>query len=282
VPEKGLTVTWSRGELWKDGQKIGDAATDRITGAFDRGVFCTLEEGGGAVVLIGTGNGLTYEYHKGNITIYYRPKADLLIPGETIHYTVLFAGAGGGTPEQRTTTAQMVQFAKLFGVLEPGKPGYAPKMLAGKSLDTYFYWTVDTQGTAVRARMPKTAMPGFLPVAIDGVNDNWSVFLLDAARKGDNFRALPLRDGRAWAQLDLNLADSDLFLGHPVTASDPRMTLLVSWKQDGQWTIEAHNSTGNPLTATLATTPGWPKFDFKQTVTLAPGGSQTWTVVEKK
>ncbi len=281
VPEKGVTVTWSRGELWKDGKKIGDATSERLVGPFDRGVFCTLEDGGGAVVLIGTGDHLTYEYNKGNITIFYRPKANILMPGDVIRHTVLFAGAGGGTPQQRTTTAQMVDFAKQFGVLEPGKPGYTPKMLAGTTKDTYLLWNVDARGTAVRARIPKTAMPGFLPAAIDGLNDRWSVYLLDAARKTDNFRMLPVRDGRAYAQLDLNLADSDLFLGHPVTAGDPNLALLVSWKQAGQWVIEAHNPTDAPITTTLVTPKEWKKFTFKQQVTLAPGGSQTWTVAEK-
>ncbi|MHB9131538.1 MAG: hypothetical protein ACYDBB_10680 [Armatimonadota bacterium] len=282
VPAEGLPVTYSKGELWKDGKKIGDATTERLTGSFDRGVFCTFEDNGGAVVLIGTGNGLTYDYAKGTIRIYYRPKTDLLMPGEKIRHTVLFAGAGGGTPAQRTTTAQMVEFAKQFGVLTSGTPGYTPTMLAGKTTDTYLLWTVDAQGTAVRARIAKTAMPGFLPAAIDGLNDRWSVYLLDGARQGDNFRMLPVRDGRAYAQLDLNLADSDLFLGHPVTASDPRVTLLVSWKQEGQWVIEAHNPTDAPITTALTTTEGWPKFTFRQQVKLEPGTSQTWTVTEKK
>jgi len=282
VPAQGLPVTYSRGELWKDGVKIGDADSPKLTGAFDRGVFCALEDGGGAVMVIGTGNGLVYEYEKGLLRLFYRPKTDLLMPGDPIRHLVYFAGAGGGTPQQRTTTAQMVAFARQFGVLEPGKAGYAAKLLAGKVKDSYFIWNVDAMGAAVRARLPKTAMPGFLPAAVDGLNDNWSVYLLDQARKGDNFRMLPLRDGRAWAQLDLNMADSDLFLGHPVTASDPRITLLVSWKQDGQWVIEAHNPTDAPSIATLTTTPGWPKFAFKEKVELAPGESRAWTVAEKK
>ncbi|OPZ86812.1 MAG: hypothetical protein BWY76_00768 [bacterium ADurb.Bin429] len=282
VPAEGLYVTQAKGELWQNGKKIGDASTERLTGAFDRGVFCTYEDNGGAVVLIGTGDGLTYDYAKGTIKLFYRPKTDLLMPGDCIRHIVYFAGASGGTPQQRTTTAQMVEFARQFGILEPGKAGYAPKMLAGKTLDTYMLWNVDAQGTAVQAQIPKTAMPGFLPAAVDGLNDHWSVYLLDNAQKGDNFRMLPIRDGRAWAQLDLNLADSDLFLGHPVTASDPKVTLLVSWKQEGQWVIEAHNPTDAPITAALTTTKGWPKFDFTEKIELAPGSSKTWAVAERK
>ncbi|OPZ87498.1 MAG: hypothetical protein BWY76_00430 [bacterium ADurb.Bin429] len=209
VPAQGLPVSYTKGELWKDGKKIGDADSAKLTGAFDRGVFCALEDGGGAVMVIGTGKGLVYEYEKGLLRLFYRPKTDLLMPGDPIRHVVYFAGAGGGAPAQRTTVAQMAAFAKQFGVLEPGKPDYAPKMLAGKTLDAYFVWNVDAEGAAARARIAKTRMAGFLPVALDGVNDKWSVYLLDSARKGDNFRMLPVRDGRAWAQLDLNLAISE-------------------------------------------------------------------------
>ncbi|OPZ87497.1 MAG: hypothetical protein BWY76_00429 [bacterium ADurb.Bin429] len=56
----------------------------------------------------------------------------------------------------------------------------------------------------------------------------------------------------------------------------------MSWKRDGQWVIEAHNPTDVPIAATLTTTKGWPKFDFRQKVELAPGESKAWTVAEKK
>ena len=61
-------------------------------------------------------------------------------------------------------------------------------------------------------KIPKTAMPGLVPAIIEGLNDNWSVQMLNKARPWPNHRALPIRDGRSFAQLDLNDAAQDLFL----------------------------------------------------------------------
>jgi hypothetical protein len=277
VPDKGLFVTSMPGELWQYGKKIGDANTKKISGAFDRGTFVTLQDKGGASVLIGTEDHLTYEYANGRVDLYYRPEQATLLTDDEIYYKVFFAGASA-----ETRTEQMLTFAKQFGIFTPGTAGYAPKMSAGKTLDTYFTWHVDAQGSAVQAKIAKTAMPGFLTACIDGVQDNWSVYLLDKARKGANVRALPVRDGRAWAQLDLCLADSDLFLGHPVVADSPNVTLTVNWMADNTWYVEAHNPTNATITAKLQSVKGWTPFTFKQTVTLAPGASQVWTVAEAK
>jgi hypothetical protein len=275
IPEKGLPVTACPGELWKDGQKIGTAETPYISGSFAPGVILILQHLGGAVVLMGTGNNLTYEYNKGNLTLYYQPGKGLLLPGDTIKYTVLFAGAGG-----QTKGDEIVDFARKFGVFTPGIAGYSPTMISGKSISTYGFWNVNAGGSSVQAKIAKTAMPGFLTACIDGLNDKWSVYLLDKARTAPNVRALPIRDGRAWAQLDLNMADSDLFMGHPVTADNPAVTLSVNWKSDRLWCVEAHNPTNAPITATLASTVGWTPFTFKETVTLAPGTSKIWNVKE--
>jgi hypothetical protein len=276
VPASGLYVTNFKGELWQNGKKIGDATTDKITGSFDRGTFATLQDNGGAVVLVGNGDGVTYTYSHGNLALTYQPGKSTLAVGDTIHYMVMFAGGAA-----ETTTADMVQFAKQFGIFTPGAAGYAPKVQQGKALDNYFFWRTDAVGKSVQARVPKTPMSGFLTARVQGLNDNWSVYLLDKGRPKPDYRALGIRDGVSYAQLDLNDHDSDLFIGHPVTSDRAEVKLLVNWKQDGLWSIEAHNPTNSAITAKLQTTPGWPLFAFAEAVTLKPGESQTWTVPEK-
>ena len=275
VPDDGLYVTnfGDKVELWQNGQKIGDATTVKTTGNFDRGTFATLQDKGGAVVLIGNGDHVVYHFDHGKLALSYKPGSSALSAGTKIHYQVYFAGASG-----ETKTDDMVQFARQFGVMTPGTPGYKPEMVHGQSLDTYFFWSSDAAGTSVQARLAKTPMPGFLTARVQGLNDNWSVFLLDKGRPAPNFRALPIRDGISWAQLDLVDHDSDLFIGHPITADNSDVKLLVNWKQDGQWYVEASNPTAAPITASLKTTPGWPLFAFAKTVTLAPGSSQNWEV----
>jgi hypothetical protein len=192
-----------------------------------------------------------------------------------IHYTVAFAGGS-----HELTTAQMVDFAQKFGIAAPGKTGYTPQVTQGQAVDNYLIWQLDAKGTGITATVPKTEMPGFLPVCVQGLNDNWSVVLWDKSLPAPNTRALPIRDGKAWAQLDLNESASDLFIGHPVIASQPQVKLLVAWQEPGVWSVEANNPTDQPLTLTLDTAPAWTVFSFHQALTLAPGTSQTWQVKE--
>jgi len=140
---------------------------------------------------------------------------------------------------------------------------------------------MDGEGKGIEMFIPRTDMPGFLPVSVENLNDNWSVWLLDRARPKPNYRGLPIRDGRAWAQLDLNLSDSDIFIGHPLTASNPEVKLLVSWMKQGYWFIEAHNPTAKAIRAKLQTSAGWNLFQFNQSVNLPPGTSSTWIVQEQ-
>lgn len=275
VPDKGMQVTYFKGELWQGGQKIGTYDTPSLSGPFSKGTFATLQDKGGAVVLIGMGDDVVYQYAKGNLTLFHKPKQTQLAKGDPIRYTIAFAGASA-----ETTTAEMVSFAEKFGVATPGQAAYTPRITRGKPLDNYLIWRLDGQGTGVTARIPKTQMPGFLPVCVEGLNDNWSVILLDKARPAPNTRALAIRDGRAWGQLDLNEADSDLFIGHPVVADRPQVKLLVSWQEPGVWFVEAHNPTEKPLPVNLNTAPGWTVFAFRESLTLPPGTSRIWTVRE--
>ena len=279
VPEKGLFVADFKGEVWQGENKVAGYDTPTASGSFGRGTFATLEDKGGAVVLIGMSDDVVYESSKGNVRVYYKPKKAELVKGDLIHYTIAFAGAQGGTIAP-TTTAQMLDFARKFGVATPGQTGYAPQLTRGKLVDNYLIWRVDGKGTGITATIPKADLPGFLPVCVQGLNDNWSVVLLDKQREAPNTRSLPIRDGQAWAQLDLTQADSDLFLGHPVVADKPQVKLLVSWQEPGVWFVEAHNPTEKALPVTLTTAPGWTVFTFRQALTLKPGTSQTWQVRE--
>ena len=130
----------------------------------------------------------------------------------------------------------------------------------------------------------------FLLAAVEGLNDNWSVWLHDRARKGPNIRGLPIRDGRAYAELDLVPGEPstvlgpglDLFIGHPVVCDQPDVGLLVSWMEPGLWFVEAHNPTDAPLKAELRSSKGWTKFALSESVELAPGTSRIWRVPEAR
>ena len=280
VGKDGLQVMYASTPGWvlRRGDKvIASPGAPASEGPFTRGTFATLEHGGGSVVVMALDDHLLrYRYGRGGaLSLHYVTSKGTFSKGQIIHVKVAFAGAASGT-----TTARMLDFARKFGIASPGTPGYSPRITRGRQLDTCLLWRLDAQGSAVEAKIPRADMPGFLPASIEGLNDNWSVFLLDRNRKGPNVRALPIRDGRAFAQLDLVEGDLDLFIGHPITCDRREVGLLVAWQEPGLWFVEAHNPTDKPLRTRLRSAEGWPTFAVDETVELAPGTSRIWRVKE--
>ncbi|MFP4057264.1 MAG: hypothetical protein ACLF0G_10390 [Candidatus Brocadiia bacterium] len=263
--------------VYRGGKLVASPDAPSAAGAFERGTFATYGDRGGSVVVAALDGPLRYSLRKGRLALHYVPGQRELAAGERIRFRVGFAGAGYGTTE-----ADTVDFAHKFAVARPGQPGYAAEVTRGKVLDTALVWRLEAEDGAIEAKVPKTPMPGFLPLCLEGLNDHWSVVLLDRGREGPNFRSLPRREGRAWAQLDLTEGDLDLFVGHPVVCDQPRVRLLVAWQQPGVWFLEAHNPTDQPFETTLETNEGWDLFDFTQRVRLAPGTSRTWEVEARR
>jgi hypothetical protein len=180
-----------------------------------------------------------------------------------------------------TPAAVMLKFAHDFGVAKGGQVGYKATISRGKQIDNYLYWRLDGQLSGVEAKIPKAALNGLLATVVENLNDNWSVHLLDKGMAWPNHRALPIRDGKAYAELDLSDHDVDLFLGHPLAADNKDLRLEVAWEAKGLWYVEAHNPTDKPIQAKLTTSAGWTPFALAQQVDLPPGTSKVWHVQEK-
>ncbi len=251
-------------------EKPGKAAQ----GPFVPGTFATLVDKGGAVVVAAMDRQLQFRYGgHGTLALHYVPAEKILPKGTELRFKIGFAGAAALTPVER-----MLEFARQFGIAEPGKTAYKPKFRRGRQLSNLLLWRVEAKGGAIEARIPRVGLHGFLPVCVENLNDNWSVQLLDKARKWPNHRALPIRDGRAFGMLDLAEAGSDIFIGHPVTCNRQNVRILVSWMAPGKWFVEAHNPGNRKLKVKLRSAPGWPVFKFKKTIKLLPGASRTWQV----
>ena len=272
----GLPIGYTQGVIYRDGKPVTGKDVQTSRGAFGRGVFSLMESEAGAVVVIGMGDKVDYVSNGMNLSFLYNAgKAELPV-GEAVNYTFAFAGADG-----RTTVDQMLDFVKKFGVFTPGTVGYKPEIKAGKQIDNYLVWRLDGQGSGVDATIPKAAMPAFLTASVENLNDNWSVHFVDKARQWPNHRALPIRDGRTFAELDLNDADMDVFIGHPVTADQKDLKILVSWMEPGKWYVEAHNPTEKAMKVALLSNKAWPFFKFDEKLELPAGSSKIWTVTEK-
>lgn len=268
LPKGGLQVMSASTPGWV---LYGDAPTPA---ASSRGGLAALEHVGGSVVVAPLDGDLRFRLGaKGELSLWYVPEQLELPKGHVVRFQIGFAGAGSGTKMER-----LLDFAHKFGLAQPGKPGYSPSVTRGKQLGTRLVWRLDGQGAGIEAKVPKAPMPGFLPVVVEGLNDNWSAWLLDKARKGPNVRGIPVREGRGYAMLDLAEGDADLFIGHPVTCGQPELRLLVAWQEPGVWFVEAHNPTDAPLSGELRTSPGWTPFSLAERIELAPGTSKVWRV----
>ena len=155
------------------------------------------------------------------------------------------------------------------------------------------YSVTAAQGTVTEARYPLrvdgSAEGGFaatltgdlcssLPIAVGGLNDNWSAYLLDRGQA--RARPIGVFEQTAWATVPLH-GTADLFVGHPVVCDQPDAKLLVSWMSPGKWFVEVHNPTDKPMTVKLNTNKGWTLFSHRATLTLAPGTSKVWEVKGK-
>ncbi|MHB9133041.1 MAG: hypothetical protein ACYDBB_18390 [Armatimonadota bacterium] len=276
-PGKGMSVLAANGkwEIYVNGVVQAIPANGELSGSFGKGTCAVLVDPGGSVVLAGTDSRLIYRRNQRTFSVSYLPANDTLKQGDAADLAVWWIGASGALSKDKLLDA-----ARDFGILTPGTIGYRPKLARGTVQDSYLFWRVTAKNGAMEARVPKADLPNYVPLALDGLHDNWSVFLLDRKRKGQNFRAIPVRDGRAYAQLDFTAGDTELFVGHPVICDNPEITVLVSWKSPGVWFVETHNPGNTTVKARLTTNTGWGRFRFNKTIILSPGSSQVWTVNE--
>ncbi|HEY3321769.1 MAG TPA: hypothetical protein VGP72_14960 [Planctomycetota bacterium] len=278
-PKTPLRVMQAEGKGWRlytGGDEPLPLDKD-ARGPFVRGNYAVLEDKGGAVVLTGMYGTLEYEYGKGGtLSLIYPCGEKGLKKGTNIFFYVGFAGASGATKLDA-----LLEFARKMGIAKPGTTGYMPQISRGKQVDNYLVLWLESKDGAIEVKIPKADIPAFVPAIVQRLNENWSVELLDRARPWPNHRALPIRQGFAVAQLDLALADSDLFIGHPVTCDQKDVKILASWMSPGLWYVEAHNPTDKALPVKLKSNTGWTVFDFDEAIELPAGSSKVWHLKTK-
>lgn len=281
---KGIRIATTQGAVYCAGTPVLSKPGAPARGSFGRGTYALLPHPAGATVVIGMSPDVYYESDGQNLQLFFKPAyaaasgGNLAMPrGTRLAYTIAYAGADG-----RTTLAEMQAFVQAFGISKPGQVACRATLKDGRELDNYLVWRLaaGTDG-AVVAKLPKTELPGFLTTIVENLNDNWSVQLLDRNRAWPNHRALPIREGRSYAELDPNDASLDLFIGHPVTADNRDLRITVNWAEKGVWYVEAHNPSEQRVSARLTSHRAWTPFRFAESVELAPGTSKTWMVREK-
>ena len=265
--------------IYRDGKKIAGPQIQKdkprtFQGKFGRGTYAIKQTPNGDAILVGRGDKLSYRYRPDrSLRLYHETGTARLDKGTTVDTMVPFVGAAAAEKRE-----DLRKFAQDFGIARPGSVGYKASVSRGRELDNYLFWRLQSSEGAVEAETEKTALGAYLTTIISGLNDNWSVHLLDRKMPWPNHRALPIRDGKAYALLDLSGRERDLFIGHPVVASNDKLRLAVYWHSPGTWYIEAHNPSDQTVDASLRTNDGWDRFEFQKKVALEPGTSQSFYV----
>jgi hypothetical protein len=177
--------------------------------------------------------------------------------GDTLRTRLLLVGIPRLTDYTAALAAPSTEtvetFARQFGLLD-GTTGYQVEAAAGKVADKRFILTVDGAATAGFSGKLSGKLISRLPVVVTGLNDKWSVCLYD--RQQRLARPVGMFEGKAWATLLMH-GSADVFLGHPVTADDPRAVIQVTQSGAAAWNVEIHNPADAPITTRIKANPAF-------------------------
>ncbi|MHB9023370.1 MAG: hypothetical protein ACYC7E_04235 [Armatimonadota bacterium] len=188
---------------------------------------------------------------------------------------VQFIGIGGNYEHTDPNIGETVR--QVMGLT--GEPAYRITMESGIVLSRELFLRLDGR-EGVACHIPQSDLPMALPVLVEGMNENWPVFLVDRAT--NRWRPLGVLEGIAYATVDTLEQDWTLFIGHPVTASSPEVVISLAQISPTEWALEAHNPTKGALTITLTPSPYIDLLDWQgETVTLEAGTSLFRTIEAK-
>jgi len=162
-----------------------------------------------------------------------------------------------------------------------GRPGYSVDMESGEVISQKILLTLDAQQSGVAFRIPRTELPMALPIVVRNLNPNWPVFLTDRAAK--RWRPLGVTDdGTAYATLDTNAQGWEVFIGHPITASDADIVLNLAQIAEEEWRLEVHNPKDDRVGVRLELSPFFALAEISSsTIAVEPGESHVACLAER-
>jgi hypothetical protein len=171
-----------------------------------------------------------------------------------------------GRPTADPTQAEIERFSGDFGL--SGPPAYKVEPLQGRILSTCYTLEAEAENMAFRGRFSPARLVHDLPIRVHGVNGDWTCVIVDL-RTGrwrpvgtaPNLSGVTPSGRATAAHVSLDLSDgNDVWIGHPVLSDSASVRIAVFTDGDGQFSIEAHNSTGQPVETTFRSNPGCPLF----------------------
>jgi len=246
-----------------DGTKFTTNAIGKAMVALPRGAL------GGGIIPLDDGFALL-NGHFGRVL----PGApDYLPAGTRITGRYLVAGRSNsvGSYDKATKNFETAPQAWLKAMGFAGETPYQLVMTRGKLGSIGFMAPITPEQYGVAGEVRRTAeIPYQLPIQITGLNPRW---VAGSWRDGEHIQYTGVFEQTAWPRLDVSHAGK-FFAGNLLTADNPNLVLSVA-KWDAQAiTVEIHNPTSAPITATVTTPSEITGYKaFKQTVTVPAGTS---------
>jgi hypothetical protein len=113
---------------------------------------------------------------------------------------------------------------------------------------------IRADGYTASVTIPEVAFPiNSMPVAVSGLNPNWTVYYCEPK---ENLRRPVAVDeqGVARVQYDRRKKDVTIWVGHPVVCDKPEIRFDLIDRGEGRWIIEANNPTDKAVTAAFRAT----------------------------
>ncbi len=243
---------------------------------FNRGDYVgLLQSPFGSLAVYSLTDGLVLQGDGVNYGVGFQPEGDVYRKGTKLRARVLMVGMHRLVADPAALAAQIATDYGLRGEptwkFEPqegtvGAPDYPVALEAGP-------------GHCFLGRVTGVAqLAGNLGTATSGLHDNWTAFYQarpDATQGAEaKTRIISVEKGTGYAVVREEDEGKTLFIGHPLVADNPALSLTVArsgdWKK---WVAEIHNPTDQPITATVRSTPAYQGFVFSEKLTLQPGTS---------
>jgi hypothetical protein len=238
---------------------------------FNRGDYLgLLQSPFGSLAVYSLTDGLVIQGDGVNYGVGFKPTGEVYPRGTKLRARVLMVGMHRLVDDPAALAAQIAKDYGLSG--EPawkfapqqgqvGAPDYPVSLEAGP-------------GHCFKGRVTGVAnLPGNLGVTVSGLRDNWTAFYQTQGAGGQT-RIISVEKGLGYAVVRAEDEGKVLFIGHPLTADNPNLSLTVArtgdWKK---WVAEIHNPTDQPITATVRSNPAFQGFVFSEKLTVNPGSS---------
>ena len=305
-----MRTAGSRGLHRLEASGPGGKVVHKILAAGSPGVEEKLEDGGyvslspapgGSVAFVPLQAGLSFYAWRhpraGGLWLLGGHPGQRLPAGQSITFRFLSVNSGLG-PATKPGAAFVKSVIQKMGLSRHGRTIYKVKARRGKVLGKRFVLSLAASRGAFSGTISQASLPLDLPVRVRGLHARWDALLWyrgeaqylvpvwktgqhrvrtavrQRRRLRDELRRFPVARAGGMLQIDTELGARDVFVGHPVQASDPRLHILLTDTRPGRERVWLHNSERRPITATVWRDPDFTLIPaFRRKVTVPPGGS---------